>query len=123
MTGLQVLLVHTIGSAAFETGRTQDPEPAARHRRGRERAADFGGMTADLSDPISRWSGDAVFERGLGWLLDGLVSDAASPRCGSVSTCVDAPADSSRDDQLLHRLLDPRTVLVRLRPLRPTSRT
>jgi len=80
VTGLQVLLVHTIGSAAFETGRAQDPEPAARRLRGRERAADFGGVTAELSDPISRWSGDEVFERGLGWLLDGLVSDAASPR-------------------------------------------
>lgn len=74
VTGLQVLLVHTIGSAAFETGRAQDPEAAARSRRGRERAADFGGVTAELSDPISRWSGDEVFERGLGWLLDGLVS-------------------------------------------------
>lgn len=74
VTGLQVLLVHTIGSAAFETGRAQDPEPAARRRRGRERAADFGGVTAELSEPISRWSGDEVFERGLGWLLDGLVS-------------------------------------------------
>lgn len=74
VTGLQVLLVHTIGSAAFETGRAQDPEPAARSRRGRERATDFGGVTAELSDPISRWSGDEVFERGLGWLLDGLVS-------------------------------------------------
>lgn len=74
VTGLQVLLVHTIGSAAFETGRAQDPEPAARSRRGRERAAEFGGVTAELSDPISRWSGDEVFERGLGWLLDGLVS-------------------------------------------------
>jgi TetR/AcrR family tetracycline transcriptional repressor len=72
--GLQVLLVHTIGSAAFETGRAQDPEPAARSRRGRERAAEFGGVTAELSEPISRWSGDEVFERGLGWLLDGLVS-------------------------------------------------
>lgn len=80
VTGLQVLLVHTIGSAAFETGRARDPEPAARHRRGRERAAEFGGVTAELSEPISRWSGDEVFERGLGWLLDGLVSDAASPR-------------------------------------------
>ena len=78
VTGLQVLLVHTIGSAAFETGRTQDPEPAARSRRGRERAVDFGGVTAELSEPISRWSGDEVFERGLAWLLDGLVSDAAS---------------------------------------------
>lgn len=78
VTGLQVLLVHTIGSAAFETGRAQDPEPAARRRRGRERAADFGGVTAELSEPISRWSGDEVFERGLGWLLDGLVSDVAS---------------------------------------------
>lgn len=74
VTGLQVLLVHTIGSAAFETGRAQDPEPAARRRRGRERAAEFGGVTAELSEPISRWSGDEVFERGLGWLLDGLVS-------------------------------------------------
>lgn len=74
VTGLQVLLVHTIGSAAFETGRALDPEPAARSRRGRERATDFGGVTAELSDPISRWSGDEVFERGLGWLLDGLVS-------------------------------------------------
>ena len=78
VTGLQVLLVHTIGSAAFETGRAQDPEPAARSRRGRERAAEFGGVTAELSDPISRWSGDEVFERGLGWLLDGLVSDVDS---------------------------------------------
>ena len=78
VTGLQVLLVHTIGSAAFETGRAQDPEPAARSRRGRERAAEFGGGTAELSDPISRWSGDEVFERGLGWLLDGLVSHVAS---------------------------------------------
>lgn len=74
VTGLQVLLVHTIGSAAFETGRAQDPEPAARRRRGRERAAEFSGVTAELSEPISRWSGDEVFERGLGWLLDGLVS-------------------------------------------------
>ncbi|GAA2041602.1 TetR family transcriptional regulator ActII [Agromyces tropicus] len=74
VTGLQVLLVHTIGSAAFETGRTQDPDPSARHRRGRERAAAFGGVTAELSEPISRWSGDDVFERGLAWLLDGLVS-------------------------------------------------
>ena len=80
VTGLQVLLVHTIGSAAFERGRAQDPEPAARRRRGRERAADFGGVTAELSEPISRWSGDEVFERGLGWLLDGLVSDGASVR-------------------------------------------
>ncbi|WP_344294457.1 TetR/AcrR family transcriptional regulator [Agromyces neolithicus] len=80
VTGLQVLLVHTIGSAAFETGRAQDPEPAARIRRGRERAEEFGGVTAELSEPISHWSGDAVFERGLGWLLDGLVSDAASRR-------------------------------------------
>ncbi|MFC9919667.1 TetR/AcrR family transcriptional regulator [Agromyces binzhouensis] len=80
VTGLQVLLVHTIGSAAFETGRTQDPDPAARGRRGRERAAEFGGVTAELSEPISRWSGDEVFERGLGWLLDGLVSGAADGR-------------------------------------------
>jgi TetR/AcrR family transcriptional regulator, tetracycline repressor protein len=78
VTGLQVLLVHTIGSAAFETGRAQDPEPTARRRRGRERAADFGGVTAELSEPISRWSGDEIFERGLGWLLDGLVSATAS---------------------------------------------
>jgi len=80
VTGLQVLLVHTIGSAAFETGRAQDPEPAARSRRGRERAAEFGGVTAEVSDSISRWSGDVVFERGLGWLLDGLLSDAAARR-------------------------------------------
>lgn len=80
VTGLQVLLVHTIGSAAFETRRSQDPDPAARSRRGRERAAGFGGITAELSEPISRWSGEEVFERGLGWLLDGLVPDAASPR-------------------------------------------
>lgn len=77
VTGLQVLLVHTIGSAAFETGRAQDPAPAARRERGRERAAGFGGLTEELSDPISRWSGDEIFERGLAWLLDGLVRDAA----------------------------------------------
>ncbi|WP_438854353.1 TetR/AcrR family transcriptional regulator [Agromyces sp. M3QZ16-3] len=80
VTGLQLLLVHTIGSAAFETGRTRDPDPAARGRRGRERAAEFGGVTAELSEPISRWSGDEVFERGLGWLLDGLVSGSADAR-------------------------------------------
>ncbi len=80
VTGLQVLLVHTIGSAAFETGRTGDPDPAARGRRGRERAAEFGGVTAELSEPISRWSGDEVFERGLGWLLDGLVSGSGRAR-------------------------------------------
>ncbi len=78
VTGLQVLLVHTIGSAAFETGRTQDPDPAARGRRGREWAAGFGGLTGELSEPISRWSGDEIFERGLAWLLDGLVADAAA---------------------------------------------
>jgi TetR/AcrR family transcriptional regulator, tetracycline repressor protein len=84
VTGLQVLLVHTIGSAAFETGRSQDPDPTARSRRGRERAAEFGGITAELSGPISRWSGEEVFERGLGWLLDGLVShDAARARSTS----------------------------------------
>ena len=77
VTGLQVMLVHTIGSAAFETGRARDPDPAARRRRGRERAEQFGGVTAELSGEIARWSGDDVFEQGLGWLLDGLVPASA----------------------------------------------
>ncbi|WP_188743430.1 hypothetical protein [Agromyces bauzanensis] len=35
---------------------------------------------AGCAEPISRQSGDEVFERGHGWLLDGLVSDAATRR-------------------------------------------
>ena len=54
VTGLQVLLVHTIGSAAFETGRAQDPEPAARQppwprTRGGLRWRDGGTQRPDLA--------------------------------------------------------------------------
>lgn len=72
VTGLQVLLVQTIGSAAFESARIRDADPSARSRRGREKAAEFGGLTAELSTSIAHWDGEVNFQRGLGWLLDGL---------------------------------------------------
>jgi TetR/AcrR family transcriptional regulator, tetracycline repressor protein len=68
---MQGLLIYTIGSAAFESGRTHDPDPAHRRQRGRDRALAHGGVTADLAEPMARFAGDAVFEKGITALIDG----------------------------------------------------
>ncbi|PJJ62366.1 putative glycolipid-binding domain-containing protein [Compostimonas suwonensis] len=69
---LQVLLIHTIGSAAFEVPRRDDPDPQSRRARGRAEASRIGGHTGRLSEPMSRFPGDEVFRSGLDWLLDGM---------------------------------------------------
>ncbi len=78
---LQVLLVHTIGAAAFEVPRAAEPDPAGRVARARTRAreadpARHPHVTA-LSGALARHPGDAVFALGLRWLLDGLAAEGA----------------------------------------------
>lgn len=76
---LQVLLVHTIGSTAFEVARRDDPDPVARQRRGQERTAALDPAThphtAAQNAAISRFPGDTVFSLGLRLLLDGLARE------------------------------------------------
>ncbi len=73
---LQALLVHTIGATAFEIPRLHDPDPAGRRRRGHRATQALDAATHPhtnaLGEEMSRYPGDRVFERGLGWLLDGL---------------------------------------------------
>jgi len=75
---LQVLLVHTTGSAAFEAPRRADPDPAGRAERARRAAgqldpARFPYMTAAAAD-VAEHPGDRVFRLGLRWILDGLAA-------------------------------------------------
>ena len=76
VTALQVLLVHTIGGAAFEAPRRADPDPRGRAARGRAAASRLDPAahphSVALAGEISVHSGDAVFEQGLRWILDGL---------------------------------------------------
>lgn len=74
---MQVLLIHTIGAAAFEVPRRQDPDPVARQLRGRRAAealADTHPRTSSVAEPLSRYPGEANFRRGLDWLLDGMTA-------------------------------------------------
>lgn len=76
---LQLLLVHTIGATTFEVGRRDDPDPAARQRRGQETTAALDPTThphtAEQSAAMSRFPGDTVFRLGLRLLLDGLARE------------------------------------------------
>lgn len=78
---LQVLLVHTIGSAAFDAPRRRDPDPVARAARARAAASglDLAGFprTRALAAGLAHHPGDAVFAAGLRWILDGLAADAS----------------------------------------------
>jgi TetR/AcrR family tetracycline transcriptional repressor len=80
---LQVLLVHTIGGAAFEVPRRREPDPGARAARSRAAAAalDPGAFprTTELAAELARHPGDALFDAGLRWILDGLAADVQAP--------------------------------------------
>ena len=72
---MQVLLIHTIGAAAFEIPRRDDPDPLARQRRGQAAAEALETThprTHANAEPLSRPPGDTAFRLGLEWLLDGM---------------------------------------------------
>ena len=77
---LRILLTFTFGFAAQEAPRRADPEG---ERRRTENEAAFAAAPdrprmRELAVQLTRHPGDETFERGLGWLLDGI--DAAGAR-------------------------------------------
>ena len=77
---LQILLVYTFGFAAQEAPRRLDPEaPLARElseeafRSSRDRP-----RMRELAEPLAEYPGGDTFEKGLGWLLDGIAAGAAA---------------------------------------------
>jgi AcrR family transcriptional regulator len=87
---LQVLLVHTIGSTAFEVPRLRDPAPEERHRRSVQATQRldpdrFPHMTASGAALASHPAED-LLRLGIRWLLDGLAADAARQRGGDERT-------------------------------------
>ena len=76
---LQVLLIHTIGAAAFEAPRRADPDPAARTARARAAATSLDPAThprtTASADALASHPGDELFTSGLRWILDGLTAD------------------------------------------------
>jgi hypothetical protein len=78
VSALRVLLVYTIGFAAQESPRATDPDEERRHEDS------IRAFSSDNQRPLSRAAaeqlaqhpGNAVFETGLGWLLNGLAGDA-----------------------------------------------
>lgn len=85
---LQVLLVHTIGGAAFEVPRRQaggaaaEGEPKARVARAEADVAKLDAAafphTTALAAELARHPGDAVFATGLRWILDGLEAETGA---------------------------------------------
>jgi TetR/AcrR family transcriptional regulator, tetracycline repressor protein len=76
---LQVLLIHTIGAAAFEAPRRAEPDPAARTARARAAATALDPAThprtTESADALAAHPGDEVFTSGLRWILDGLTAE------------------------------------------------
>jgi TetR/AcrR family transcriptional regulator, tetracycline repressor protein len=92
---MQVLLIHTIGAAAFEIPRRDDPDPAARQRRGQQAAAALAAThprTSASAEPLSSYPGDEAFRMGLEWLLDGM----------SITTPEKSPTVVGRVDDRYH---------------------
>jgi TetR/AcrR family transcriptional regulator, tetracycline repressor protein len=73
--GLRALLVYTIGFAAFEAPRREDPDPRTRAAAGIEafRAA---GIDRAQAERLAAAPTPRDFRAGLGWMLDGLVAQA-----------------------------------------------
>lgn len=85
VSALRVLLVYTIGFAAQESPRAHDPEGERRHEDSvRAYSSDNDRpLSKAAAEQLAQHPGDAVFETGLDWLLDGIADDA-DHRSGSL---------------------------------------
>lgn len=72
---LRILLVYTFGFVAQEAPRRLDPEADLRRTRSEEafRAAREHPRMRELAGPLAEDPSEATFEKGLGWLLDGIL--------------------------------------------------
>ena len=72
---LQILLVYTIGFAAYEYPRRTDPRDAQRRARSKAefRVADGSPLVRAAADSLAGHPDDRAFEQGLSSLVDGLV--------------------------------------------------
>jgi AcrR family transcriptional regulator len=77
---LRALLAYTMGSVAIEAPRAADPESAERLARAEALVASFPDeeipATRSVAKDLARHPGDADFEAGLGWLLEGIARGA-----------------------------------------------
>jgi TetR/AcrR family transcriptional regulator, tetracycline repressor protein len=75
--GFRALLIYTIGFAAYEAPRRQDPDPGARAAAGADafRAAGYERTSAQAEELAAMPSTDDL-HAGLAWMLDGLLAQA-----------------------------------------------
>lgn len=78
VSALRVLLVYTIGFAAQESPRATDPDGEGRHEDSiRAFSSDSQRLLSRAAaEQLAQHPGDAVFETGLDWLLNGIADDA-----------------------------------------------
>ncbi len=81
VSALRVLLVYTIGFAAQESPRATDPDEATRHE---ESVRAFSSdrrrpLSNAAAEQLAQHPGDAIFETGLDWLLDGIADSGSRP--------------------------------------------